>query len=592
MSRFGELDYLVDVRNATLDVIGVICRHGLPHANRGYIRQPATPLKRDSLMSICKCLLASMLALSIATAVSSGEPVIEVEGDWVGGFDREQESVFVRVRISRQDGELRGTCDITGESLLPEMGKQLTSVLSDDDRVRFVLPRKSGELVFEGKLTDQRIDGAVIQNTSNAALHLTRITPVDATKYQGVYRAQGAHDEVTYIGKGTIYPDILFFMDFADGKFDALFPSSDTAFFAGPSLLVTRPVKLRVAFSLNDDKQATSYRLSAQDGRELAAERILFKEQELMFMNDATALEGTLILPHGDGPHPLAVFIPPSTGYANREMSRMFAEYFAYNGVAGFIYDKRGTGSSKGNWLEASFDVLADDALSGLRMLKQRTDIDGNRIGLFGQSQAGWVAALAASQSSDVAFLINQSGPGVTPEAQELYRIEHWLRADGFERAEVEEAIAYTRFRYECARTDMGWDRLLQMDEEANSAPWSGYVGVGIGRDNPFWKFFNLIRDFDPAPVLANVNCPVLAIYGERDTFLPVDRSVSVWRESLRKAGNRDVTFKVFSRGGHSLQQVETGGVKEMTRLTRFVDGYFATMRDWLRKRVDIDDIR
>lgn len=539
---------------------------------------------RDQSMEILKPILASVLGVVFANAVSGHE--LAIEGDWVGGFDRQDESIFVRVRLSQKDGQLGGTCDITGESLLPEMGQELKAVQLDDDHVRFVLPRKTGELLFDGKLTAGRITGTVIQNETEADLQLTRIRPVDAAKYQGVYRVRGKDDHIAYIGKGTIYPDILFYMDFGDGKFDALFPLSDTVFFAGPSLLVTQPEKLRVTFSLNDAKQATLYKLSTQDGRELLAERVLFKEQELIFENDATALEGTLILPHGDGPHPLVVFIPPSTRYANREMSRMFAEYFAYYGVAGFIYDKRGTGASKGNWLEARFDVLSDDALSAVRMLKQRTDIDVSRIGLFGQSQAGWVAALAASQSSGVAFLINQSGPGVTPEEQELHRIEHLLRADGFEKAEVEEAVTYTRFRYECARTDKGWDRLLQMDEEAKSAPWSGYVGVGIGRDNPFWKFFNLIRDFDIAPVLANVKCPVLAIYGERDTFLPVERSVRVWRESLKEAGNRDVTFKIFPRGGHSLQEVETGGVKEMTRLTRFVDGYFQTMRDWLLERI------
>lgn len=538
-------------------------------------------------MKVNETVLALALGIAFVSAVRAHESTIE--GDWVGGFERQDESIFVRVRLSQKDRRLSGTCDITGESLFPDRGRELEDVTSDGDRVRFVLPRKSGALVFEGELTEGRIEGTVVQNESQSALQLTRIRPVNATKYQGIYRVRGKVDQITYIGKGTIYPDILFFMDFGNGKFDALFPLSDTVFFAGPSLLITQPEKLRITFSVHEDQQAAALRLVAPRQRELVAERMRCEEQDLVFKNDGTSLEGTLVLPNGEGAHPLVVFVPPSTGYATREMSRIFAEYFAYYGIAGFIYDKRGTGASKGSWLEADFDILSGDALSAVRMLYQRDDIDGNQIGLFGQSQAGWVVALAASQSPDVAFVICQSAPGVTPEGQELHRIEHWLRADSFDETDIDEALAYTRFRYKCARTNQGWEKLPQMDAVAESAPWSGYVGVGIGRDNPFWSFFNLIRDFDPAPALRNVKCPVLAIYGERDTFLPVEKSVRVWRESLEGANNSDVTFKVFPRGGHSLQEVETGGVKEMTRLTRFVDGYFPTMRDWLLERVATD---
>ena len=46
--------------------------------------------------------------------------------------------------------------------------------------------------------------------------------------------------------------------------------------------------------------------------------------------------------------------------------------------------------------------------------MKSREEIDGSRIGLLGQSQAGWVIPVAAAESRDVAFTTIFSGTTVT----------------------------------------------------------------------------------------------------------------------------------------------------------------------------------
>ena len=63
---------------------------------------------------------------------------------------------------------------------------------------------------------------------------------------------------------------------------------------------------------------------------------------------------------------------------------------------------------------ERMFDLLAQDALAGVEALARRDDIDPARIGIFGVSQAGWIAPLAASRSNQVAFVVLLSGPAVT----------------------------------------------------------------------------------------------------------------------------------------------------------------------------------
>ena len=64
---------------------------------------------------------------------------------------------------------------------------------------------------------------------------------------------------------------------------------------------------------------------------------------------------------------------------------------------------------------------FAQDALAGVRFLKKHPRIAPDRVGLVGHSEGGIVAPLAASQSSDVAFIVLLAGTGV-PGAEILHR--------------------------------------------------------------------------------------------------------------------------------------------------------------------------
>ena len=169
---------------------------------------------------------------------------------------------------------------------------------------------------------------------------------------------------------------------------------------------------------------------------------------------------------------------------------------------------------------------------------------------------------------------------------QEQYRVEHWLRADGFPEADVRAALRLQRLGYECARTGEGWDQLAELQRQSREETWYPYAGHASGKDDPFWRFWGLIRDFDPVPVLERVRCPVLGLYGDKDTYLPADRSAAVWKEALGRAGNRDVTIKVFAGADHSLLEAKTGGLRETPYKKRFAPGALPLVRDWVLARV------
>lgn len=150
------------------------------------------------------------------------------------------------------------------------------------------------------------------------------------------------------------------------------------------------------------------------------------------------------------------------------------------------------------------------------------------------------------------------------------------------------EAMHFIQQRYRCALTGEGWEALEEEVHRLRHKRWFEYTGGHVGKEHPFWQFWNLIRSYDPVPVMERVTCPVLAIFGAKDTFLPAEKSARIGQAALDKAGNDDATIRIFPDGDHSLIESETGGLLETARARRFVPGYFDLLQDWTLKQVEI----
>lgn len=531
-------------------------------------------MRRALVSAITVALLSGLLSSSRAGA---GED--ELVGNWAGGFEEGEDYVFLQLHFRAEDGRLSGTYDAP---LLFQQAQPLARLGVRSSSVEFEVPAGPDPRVFTGELKAGTLVGHVQEGATRRPFRFTRLAPIEGSDYTGAYEIESGRFLFlrTAVETGL---DALQLIDFETGRIAVLFPTSATTFFTGPAILVPHPVEATVTFTRDGEGRAME--LAWDGARAFRAKRVESSWQDVAFTHDGIRLAGELILPDSPGPHPAIVFSAGGSSYGTREMFCFLAEFFALHGVAGLVYDKRGLGSSGGDWLRAGFGDLAGDTLAGVDRLRTHADIDARRIGLLGSSQSGWIVALAASRSDDVAFIISLSGPGVTPAESELYRSEAWLRADGFSEAEIRDAMRFVRRRYRCARTGEGWEALAEAARDAGKERWFAYTGGHVGKDHPFWHFWSLIRDYDPVPVMEQVTCPVLAVFGAKDTFLPAEKSARIWREALDEAGNDDVTIRVFPHGDHSLIESETGGLRETARARRFVPGYFELLRDWTLER-------
>ncbi|MCC6143405.1 MAG: alpha/beta hydrolase, partial [Candidatus Hydrogenedentes bacterium] len=184
-----------------------------------------------------------------------------------------------------------------------------------------------------------------------------------------------------------------------------------------------------------------------------------YTTEEASFSRDGVSFGGTLFLPASPGPHPAIVCYH---GSGDNERWWLFddADHFARLGFACYVWDKRGCGNSGGHWEEADFDILAEDGIAAVEMLKGREDIDPARIGVYGISQACWIMPLAASKCPDIRFILAISGAVTTVEDEGYY--DYWYRMDqaGYSEADWQEALALLKEDNAFTRTGEGWEAL------------------------------------------------------------------------------------------------------------------------------------
>src|SRR5207253_11217123 len=156
----------------------------------------------------------------------------------------------------------------------------------------------------------------------------------------------------------------------------------------------------------------------------------------------------------------------------------------------------------------------------------------------------------------------------------------------------VKEATAFARMRMDLIRGTGPYEDLERAQEKVKAQPWFKAVHVC---DRTLFYAARRVVDYDTGPSWEKVRCPVLVIYGDKDTSSgPPDGLVEIIRRGLTKAGNHDVTVKIFHNADHSLCNSETDGRKEAGKRGKtrkkedrpdFVPGYLDTMTTWLTKR-------
>jgi dienelactone hydrolase len=299
------------------------------------------------------------------------------------------------------------------------------------------------------------------------------------------------------------------------------------------------------------------------------------RQEEVRFPSGQIELAGTLVAPRGQGPFPAVVFIHGS-GPDSRENYRGQAQWFARHGIAALIYDKRGVGHSTGDWRYVHFADLADDAQAAVRLLRAREDIRGDRVGLWGGSNGGWVAPLVAARDSTIAFVISVSGAAWTPAELAKWRSVTRVRQAGYPDSIVERVVGLMDLQASLIRQhgwEHGWQRyqmtLAPYRNEAWLRPMSALRNA-LG-DTSWYMPYTADIDFDPVPVIERMRAPMLALLGAEDPIVPAGETAA----RLRRLHKANLTVHVIAGANHSMTPPNS---------QQPVSEYWDTMSKWLRR--------
>jgi dienelactone hydrolase len=532
--------------------------------------------------------LAVVLLILFFAPSGSAQTPTSIQGDWVGGSDLFQNPAFIHFRFAETTS---GASGVTNVQAWRVFNRALTSVSFESSRVHFEFPSTTGvPFVGDGELVSGVIQGTIRRGDQKGKFHLIQVAKVDRLlydKYVGAYGfpdpKQAGKTKLSLITYGSL--GHLRRVDLETGNTTGLFPVSEDKFvFASSVAGSSSPDVATWSFERNQKGEVTASIVRVKGQPDQSGPRTQrYRQERVSIRHGNTSLAATLVLPGTKGKHPVVVFMPGSQALG-RDESAPFREFdtLISNGIGILIYDKRGTGESNGDWQLESFNGLADDALAGVTLLKTRRDINPQQIGVWGFSQGGWIAPLAASRSSSIAFVIMTSGGGVTPPEAEMNEQLARMRVQKLSPEEMKEAVAFMRLQFDAVRSQLGWERFQAAIPQVREKKWYRYTWGGLPKDHWQWKWWIPIVDYDPIAVLKKVKVPVLAMFGAADQ-LTLAENISVFvakiEAALRDGGNKDVTTKIFPNADHDMS------VKLENGQWAAPPDYHSTLTSWILKR-------
>ena len=303
-----------------------------------------------------------------------------------------------------------------------------------------------------------------------------------------------------------------------------------------------------------------------------------YTEEEVTFSNGEAHLAGTLVLPEGYTRKTPVLIMVTGSGQENRDEEifehkpfAVIADALARAGVATLRYDDRGVGGSTGEVATATTEDFKEDALAGIKLLRERFD----KVGVIGHSEGGTIALMLAAEGQ-ADFIVSLAGMAVSGLETLVKQSRVSIENAGYTGKDVDTFCQ--------AVHDAGYVRVhggkmpfpdeLNLPDELKQA----YQGVITQIQVPWMiKFLSL----DMRPLLGGIQCPVLAINGTKDTQVDCESNLGALREGL--PANPRNKIEAIENANHLFQHCTTGAITEYRNIEEtFAPEALELMTRWM----------
>lgn len=322
----------------------------------------------------------------------------------------------------------------------------------------------------------------------------------------------------------------------------------------GPALVALDPALLELVGDVAENTPPLRLHLK----RALRPPLPKIRTEEITFQSGDIVLSGTLVLPEGNGPHPVALQVH-GRGCQGRVGTLRRAMMLARYGVAGLAFDKRGVDASKGRCENATIEDETKDVLAAIEFLAARPDIDRAQIGAISHSAGGWIVPRAAVRSKvPLAFVVTMVGPATSVREQQLDNARYISRDLKLSAEDQKPLMRYIELMFAEGEVEAQFAEMRQLIGQGEKTGWAREfldttdVAPSAKEIKNLWvRRFN----YDPREDLKRLRMPFLAFYGGSDRVVPPDENVSELRRLLTAGGNNNFRIVVLPEAGHGLDQ-------------------------------------
>lgn len=223
--------------------------------------------------------------------------------------------------------------------------------------------------------------------------------------------------------------------------------------------------------------------------------------------------------------------------YCDHRPFAVIADYLARHGIASLRYDDRGTGKSTGNYLTSTTHTFKEDAICGVDFLRTITGI-GN-VGVLGHSEGGTIAfMIGAEDKAD--FVISLAGMAVSGKETLMRQNGHSLDQMDLSETEKANSLKLIELGFDTIISQVNRGVVEPIDMELLAADSGIQVPMQIMQSLKMTQstrapWFDAFLVLNPRDWLKKVECPVLAINGEKDRQVYPD-NLTVIKEYIPEA--------------------------------------------------------
>ncbi len=316
----------------------------------------------------------------------------------------------------------------------------------------------------------------------------------------------------------------------------------------------------------------------------------LYNIEEVTFQNtqDGISLAGTLTFPNNGMDFPTVILISGSGPQdRNEEVFEhkpfwVLADYLTKNGIAVLRYDDRGVGKSTGDFSKATSIDFARDVVAAISYLKTRKEVNLNKIGLIGHSEGGVIAPMIAAENKDIAFIVAMAGVMIPGSELLLLQKEMQLHAMGSSEEFILKEIGFdegimnvvSTSTIDSLKNNLGKYTTEYFQKNPKFASEHGlkeeyYKTIIVNSYSSPWVH-NFIS-YNPKKTLENVNCPLLALNGNKDLQVPAKENLEVLQSIMDADTSKNFTLKSYPDLNHLFQECQTGTVQEYGQIEQTI---------------------